>query len=403
LNDLKNIQFRGRIVYLGPVPFPNGGAAARRILGNALTLTQSGYEVLIGSGQLPKKNSMQPEKYHGLTVYSIGERIAEDKPVLIKHLIYSRMGKKSIEWLNDLDPKPIAIILYGGYTPYLIRLIPWCRKYAVPLVFEAVEWYDPGNMPGGRYSPYRINIELTMQYYAPRVKNIIAISSYLENYFRNLNCETICIPPTLDTAQFTSPLKVRTNKLITIGYAGTPGNKDLFNNYLEALYRIDPKGERFRLNIAGLTNSEILNYPAMKKRNITEMPLMINSIGKVSHNEAVQLIGSSDFSVLQRSNKRYAVAGFPTKVVESMSMGTPVICNLTSDLYKYVHDGISGVVCEDSSVDSLTSALSRIKDFSSQTLDQMSSACRKIAEEHFDYHVYISEFDQFIQRLKLIK
>lgn len=393
---------KGRIVYVGPMSFPNGGAAARRILGNALSLTAAGYEVFVGSGQMPKTQFVQNEKFQGISIYSIGERTAEDKPVLIKHLIYTRMGKKTVEWLNILNQKIVAIILYSGDLPYLIRLIPWCKNHGIPLIYEASEWYDPRNMPGGRYSLYRANFEITLRYLVPRIRNVIAISSYFENHYQKVGCNTVCVPPTIDTLQFHNTLKLHSDKLIKISYTGTPGKKDLFNNYLEALIRVDPFGERFQFNIAGLSNSEILEYPAMKQRKIKELPTTINNIGKVSHSEAIKLTGDSDFSVLLRYPKRYAMAGFPTKVVESMVMGTPVICNLTSDLHKYIQDGISGIVCKDHRVESLINALFRVEKMSSQERHDMSQRTREIAEAAFDYRSYISVLDDFVKSAKLI-
>jgi len=393
--------FKGRIVYVGPMSFPSGGAAARRILGNALSLKSAGYEVLIGSGQLPQKQTNYADEFQGISIHSIGERTAEDKPVLIKHLTYALMGKKTVKWLSYLNPKPTAVILYSGDLPYLIRLIPWCRKNSITLICESADWYDPGNMPGGRFSPYRINFEITMRYLHPHVKNIIVVSSFLENYYKLLGCDTICIPPTIDTLTFQTQVKTLKGSLITIGYTGTPSKKDLFDNYLEALLRVDPMGEQFRFNVAGLSDDEILNFPAIKRRNMKELPKLINCIGKVDHTKAIKLIGDSDFSILLRYPKRYAHAGFPTKVVESMAMGTPVICNLTSDLPKYILDGVSGIVCQDHQVKSLVNALSRIKALSSVEYANMGLVARKIAVESFDFRNYVALLDNFIQKTKI--
>jgi glycosyltransferase involved in cell wall biosynthesis len=390
---------KGRIVYVGPMSFPEGGAGARRILGNSLSLIEAGYEVFVGSGQMPRKTD-QTEIYEGIKVYSTGERIAEDKPVLIKHLIYSRMGKKTVGWLKTLNPEPIAIILYGGDIPYLSNLMPWCKSRQIPLIFEACEWYDPTNMPGGRYSPYRINFVITMRYLVPKVKNVITISSFLDTHFKTVGCETVCVPPTLDTRKLNCDRNLKSDNILQLGYTGTPGNKDLFNNYLEALLQTDPEGKRFRFNIAGLTDEEILNYPAMKERNIIEVPVMINSIGKVSQADAIELIRKSDFSILLRYPRRYAQAGFPTKVVESMAVGTPVICNLTSDLGKYIQDGVNGLVCKDHTVASLINALKRAQKLSGKEVLAMSINSRRVAEASFDYRAQVSALGDFIERLR---
>jgi glycosyltransferase involved in cell wall biosynthesis len=396
------VKTKGRIVYVGPMSFPNGGAAARRILGNALSFISAGYEVLIGSGQMPETEFNEDIIFEGIVVHSIGERTAEDKPILIKHLSYTGMGKKTINWLSQLDIKPKAIILYSGDLPYLLRLMPWCKKNHIPLIYEACEWFDPANIPGGRYSPYRLNHEITMRYLVSRVKNVLAISSFLTDHYKNLGCLTVCVPPTIDTLHFKSSPKNRSSQLISIAYTGSPGKKDLFNKCLEALLQLDPKGDRFRFNVAGLSDDEILSYPALEKYKMNGLPTLINNIGSVSHSEALNLVGNSDFSILLRYPKRYAHAGFPTKVVESMVMGTPVICNLTSDLHKYIQDGISGIVCEDYKVESLIKALIRVEKMSTQEMLIMSRSARTVAEVSFDYRSYVSALDDFIQRTKTL-
>lgn len=395
-------EYKGRVVYVGPMYFPNGGAGARRILGNALSFISAGYEVLIGSGQLPE-NGVEIMDYQGIKVYSLGERIAENKPVLLKHLTYSGMGIRTIQWLKTLNPKPDAIVLYSGDFPYLIRLIPWCRSEKIPLIYEACEWFDPVNVPGGRFSPYMLNHEITMRFLVQRVRNVLSISSFLDLHYRQRGCETVVIPPTIDSQRFLPVEKGDRNaSLINISYTGSPGKKDLFDNYLEAFLQADKEGKYFKFNVAGLRETDILNYPSLKKRNITILPGFINCLGLVSHEKAINLVGLSDFSVLLRYPKRYAFAGFPTKVVESMIMGTPVICNLTSDLHKYVIDGETGIICKDHNVKSLIDALMRVRELPSGKIKIMGQNARRVAETSFDYRNFSDIIDDFMKRLKLL-
>ena len=43
------------------------------------------------------------------------------------------------------------LILYHGYTPFVIRLLKWCRKNRVPLIADVVEWYDAASSPWADY------------------------------------------------------------------------------------------------------------------------------------------------------------------------------------------------------------------------------------------------------------
>ena len=72
----------------------------------------------------------------------------------------------------------------------------------------------------------------------------------------------------------------------------------------------------------------------------------------------IDLIKDADFVPLLRPQiVRYAQAGFPTKVPESLSLGTPIICNLTSDLGDFIRDESEGIICRDYSIDAFVEAL----------------------------------------------
>ena len=385
-----------KIVYLGPFAFPNGGAAARRILGNAKSLRDGGYNVVIGSGQLP--NPEMKFDFEGFEVHSIGERTGENLPSFLKYFKYLSIGKKTIAWLDNMSVKPAAIILYSGYSPYFMKLLPWCKKNDVKLIFDAVEWYEASNILKAVISPYYWNIELAMRYYSIKAKNIIAISSYLKRYYELNKGLVLVVPPTVDTKELPANLLSTNKKKIVIAYTGTPGHKDLFNNYLEAIIKLADSGKGVILKVAGLTKENILQYPALKKRNITiSLPPYIETLGKVSHSDAVELVKSADFSVLLRKPTRVAQAGFPTKFVESLTVGTPVIANLTSDLGDYLIDGENGLICKDYSVESLIAVLEKALKLTSLELTDMRAKARAVSEKHFDYRIYVKVLKAFIE------
>ncbi len=384
------------IAYVGPFSFPEGGAAARRILGNCKTMMLTGYRVIIGSGQMPV-DSKNVSYFQDIEVHSIGERSAEHLPGFIKNIFYLGMGSKTVDWLNSLDSKPEAVVLYSGYSPYLLRLLPWCKKNNIPLIFDAVEWYDPPSLLKGILSPYYWNIELAMRYLTVKTPNIIVISSYLEKYYKSKKCNTVLIPPTLDVENINPRLEINGNKQITIGYTGTPGHKDLFDNVLKAILSFDLEGKYIRLKVAGITEEELMKYPSLMQMKISTLPKCIETIGKVTHTEAIDLIRNADFSVLLRPNKRYAEAGFPTKLVESVSLGTPIITNITSDIGMYINHKVEGIICNDYESNNLIDAFKDILLQSEEEKIKMRNAAYKMALEKFDYRIYYEDLQKFIQ------
>jgi glycosyltransferase involved in cell wall biosynthesis len=393
-----------KIIYIGPFLFPNGGAAARRILGNAKSFRDAGYEVVIASGQVEDGIEAYPHysTYEGFEVVSLGERSAEHYPRLLKHMMYLNMGQKSIQWLDSLNSKPKAIVLYSGYSPYMMKLIPWCKKNGVEFVFDAVEWYEhPKSFLRGLFSPYQINIELALRFFIKKTNKAIVISSFLNSHYKKNNVDTLLIPPTIDLNNIKYLTNVDNNKL-SIAYTGKPDDKDFFNNYLEAVFNVNENKHYVDFYFAGITISELLLYEACQKRNINShnIPVFLKCYENVSHEKALNIVKNADFSVLMRPKKRFAQAGFPTKVVESLSLGTPVICNITSDLGDYIQDMQTGLVCEDYSVESLKVAIQKALKLNIEEKQQMRIKARKMAEVSFDYRLYVDRLKNFIEETK---
>lgn len=385
-----------RVAYVGPVAIPGGGAAARRMLGIAAALRDGGFEVLFGSGQLPRDANSEAAEWEGFPVSSIGERTAEDLPAVLKHLVYWRMGIRTRNWLDSLDRPPAAVILYAGYTPYLLRLLPWCSKRSIPLIFDAVEWYEPAHAPGGRFGPYRWNIEVAMRLLAVRAGNVLAISSYLQEYFSRRDCRTIRVPPTLDVRRTKALMPMKVDKGLTVAYAGSPGKKDRIDVVAEAVLRLGAEGEKIRLAVAGVPADNLLALPSLKRRGLRVLPDCIRCAGQLGHDEVSTFVGAADFTVLFRPRRRYAEAGFPTKVVESLAAGTPVICNISSDLGMYLTDGREALLSEDPELPAVISVLRRALALSATELHAMRVSARLRAEDSFDFRHYGNALSSFV-------
>jgi len=387
------------ILYVGPFSFPNGGAAARRVLGNCQSLKDAGFPVIVASGQLP--DEAIAGEFRGVKFLSLGERDAEKLPRWLKRLAYFRMGNKTIRWLSSLQEKPYAIILYSGYSPYLLKFIPWTKRNQVKLIFDAVEWYDPESLLH-RFSPYQLNIEFAMRCLLPRVPNIIAISSYLESYYQKRGAQCVIVPPTLDVKNTEFRMTGRdVNKPLALVYAGSPGKKDLLNNIMEAVFRLRFAGHDLRLAVAGITSSDAANYLAVRTRSTKEVSAGVDFKGVLSHSDSIALVRDSDFSLLLRMEARYSRAGFPTKFVESFAVGTPVISNITSDLAKYLLDNETGFICEGPTAANMESALLRALQLSQSDHVMMRTRCRESAVCNFDFRIFSSPLSSFLSSARL--
>jgi glycosyltransferase involved in cell wall biosynthesis len=383
------------VVYVGPFAFPEGGAAARRILGNAQSLVAAGYQVLVLSGQQAADDDVHALG-NGIFLASTSERDAEHLPNFLRLTRYVTMGAKSRAWLERLEARPSAVILYSGYTPYILQLRGWCRRASVPLIFDAVEWYTAASPLGFATSPYLWQTELAMRVLIPRLDGVIAISRWLEDHYTRAGLAVVRVPPTLDV-KATPVGQGGDGERLTLVYAGTPGRKDLLGALLRAVATVDPNGERLRLDIYGPRPEDLKAY------GLAAIPPSVTAHGPVTQATAMSGVARADFSVLLRRPDKVATAGFPTKFVESLAVGTPVIATLTSDLADHLVDGENGLICRDASPETVARALERALALSAREKSALRKAARHTAETGFDYRRHTDGLQRLVEAVTCAK
>lgn len=386
------------IAYVGPVAIPEGGAAARRILGNARALVAAGYEVTIVSGQPPGPPGAVFDVAPGIRCASVNERDSEHLPKALRHARYALMGARSRRWLNAQPVAPAAVILYSGYTPYLLQLTGWARRRRVPLLFDAVEWYTARSLLGFLVSPRLWQFEFAMRVLIPRLNGVVAISRALERYYLRRNVAVVRVPPLFDPAEIAPRNRAPDPRgRLRLAYSGSPGNKDLIDLVIEAVMRLDGGAGRIVLDIAGLSDDELRRRAPLQQSG-GAIPDCLRAHGTVSHARSMQIVGDADFTVFLRHPNRVATHGFPTKFVESLALGTPVIANITSDLADHLRDGETGLICPTPTLDGVMATLERASALHKQQPGTLRHAARAEAERAFGCQVHAAAMSDMLRR-----
>ncbi|MBK9669189.1 MAG: glycosyltransferase [Thermomonas sp.] len=364
------------------------------MLGVAESLALAGYDVVVasGAGDTGQAAGQLVQQGEHIAWCHLPERVAEHWPRPLRRFRYAFMGGKTVEWLASQSTLPAAVILYSGYTPYLQRLLPWCRRNRVCLLFDAVEWYEPEHRSGYLTSPYQWNIEWAMRRLIPKADGVIAISRYLADYYGERGLPVAMVPPTTSAI---APGPWQADARLRLCYAGNPGHKDDLGAVLRAVAKVAAQGAPVQLTAAGPGRPEVLRL--LGESGKQDIP-WLRTPGMLQHADVQRLVGSSDFSILARQPCRTSQAGFPTKFVESFAAGTPVIANLTSDLHLHLRDGETGLVCAWPESDSLASALMRALALDEQAMRRMRSACIDHAQKAFHPAGYAGVLSNLIQQ-----
>ena len=388
------------IAYVGPVAFPEGGAAARRILGNAKALVGAGYEVVIVSGQAPSDKGDIFDVAPGIQCVSTNERDAEHLPKALRYSRYALMGAHSRQWLDSRGNLPNAVILYSGYTPYLLQFTGWARRKNVPLLFDAVEWYAAPNKLQFMASPYLWNTEIAMRRLIPRLDGVIAISRALEGYYVSKGLPVGRVPPLFDPDEIAaSPPEPDADRPLRLAYSGSPGRKDLIDIVIESVLEHDNGGGRLVLDIAGISEDDLRQRAPLRQRG-GSMPDCLRAHGQVSHARSTEIVGKADFTIFLREINQVSTNGFPTKFVESFALGTPVITNLTSDLGGHLYDGENGLICKAATRASVDAALDRALALDGDSRRKMRRAARSEAMRSFAYGAYVATLVELLEKTR---
>lgn len=339
--------------------------------------------------------------YQGFGYESMGElRTSAMSPA--KRLVhFLSAGIPTLNWLRQTDLTGVkAIVSSSGYSGYLTRLTPFCRERGIALIVDAVEWYDPCQCVGGRYGPHFAEISFAMRYLHPRIGSIIAISSYLDRYYNDRGCRTIRVPPLVDLKDpkwSTTGAGTTHGDMPRIVYAGSPGRKDRLAIVIGGLSKLYTQGIRVQLELIGPTHADVR---AMLGADCARLDLLGDSVlfrGRIPQVEVPSRLADADFSVLVRPPDRYAQAGFPTKVVESLSAGLPVITNRTSDLAEFIEDGREGILLDDCTEQAFAQGLKRALDMPRSKWRSMRVCARERAEVSFDYRAHSDRISTFIR------
>lgn len=377
------------IAYVGPIAFPEGDAGTRRVLGIAQSLVDASQRVVVAAALSPSSPVEEFKAKDGIASCGLGEYDRNWSGwKKISYLVLGG-GTQTVRWLDRQAIPPKAVIVYGAPPPLMARMVRWCRTHGIPLIADMVEWYDGAHVVGGRFGPVHLSNEYAVRRLVPRCNGVIAISTFLERYYREKGLPVVRVPPTLDTRQMPHVRKADSGP-IQLVYAGVPGKKDLIANAIMALARVDPNGEQFRLKLMGPDAATMARlFPDYPRK-------AVEPVGRKSHAEVIAQVAAADFTILLRPDRRYAHAGFPTKVAESLSCGTGVICNLTSDLAEHIRHGQTGIVCADHSVDAFVESLNTISKMPRGDIARMGECAREQACRAFDYRQYIEPLQQFL-------
>lgn len=342
----------GTILYIGGFELPDKNAAAHRVLNNSKILRNMNYNIVfigIDKEMEKNKNIFETKKnVQGFISYSIS--YPKSKHEWIKYLSNIDEYIKIIESIDDI----IAVIFYNFQSIAMYKLMKYCKKRGIHNIADVTEWRSSK----GENITYRIlkdtDTWIRMHILHKKMDGLILISEYLFKYYNKIE-NRICVPTLMDLSEDKWKNEyTKSNDKLYLVYAGNPGFKDKLNILIEAVSLLE---REYQLDIIGITEEQFLKmYP--QYLNLKNNKKIIFH-GRLPHLETLEYIKKANYSCFFRENDRVTNAGFPTKLAESISCGTPVITNNTSNIKEYVFDLINGVCLENLNINNIVYTLNK--------------------------------------------
>lgn len=374
--------------------YPNGDAGSIRQHIFAKMFTELNYNVeVIGMGN---STNYKQQVYDGIPYRSF--RNKNDSLIMRIFNLVSYKSKLN-KYLNENTD--VTDILVISVPPSVISYLKKNINPKIKLYHDSVEWYSKDQFKLGYLSPsYQINNLYNKKWIDKKFK-VISISKYLEENFKSRGVETIRLPILLDVQSMNNNNHTSNEPKIKIIYAGSIGNnKDYLLEFLTSidLLSLEYKS-KIEFNILGINKIDLVKNFKLDAEFFVRNENVINALGRVSRNEVINYLDNADFSILFRNpNQRYAKAGFPTKVVESLSTKTAVILNWSSDLNEYLTNYKDCLVVEKLQVSLIVAKLEEIVKMSREEIEILKSNARCTAEKNFDYKNYIFKLNEFMER-----
>ena len=368
------------IIYLGGFDLPDKNAAAQRVIANAKLFDVLGYTVtLIG---LDKR--FEEFTYEGFDCINL--KYPSNVLEWTSYLLLTNKYRKYIEKL-----KPQMIVAYNHPAFALNNLASLCKANGIKLISDCTEWYTPeGNVFFKLIKGWDTRKRMKKTHL--KLDGIISISRYLHEYYLEKGAKSLLLPPLVDieNSQWDGCLEKTNSKVLRLVYAGSPGHKDRLDTIVNVISKSNKRNIAF--SIIGIDEQQFRELYHFQE----SIPVSVSFKGRLSHADTLKELKTSDFQIFVREDNITTRAGFPTKFVESISAGIPVLTNLTSNIGDYLSDGNNGFVLDVSSEKSLIISLEKVFALSNE---EILNVKQSIDRKTFDYHRYIPQMKEFIETL----
>ncbi len=375
----------GTVYFVTSAPFPVGGAGTMRRMSLAKGLMASGYKTHIittmneGNGASGQVRYFDGIAYHCSGPKSIwgGSRISK-----FKHVVMGILNA-AVFILHNTSKQNNNIITTNQYT--LVRCIlfwilaKFCGAYFI------TELNENPLVSRKTYSSLIDRLRKAQVFLSLRLYDDVYVMTYtLQTLLRqeyHLTKNVIVLHNTVDLERFSNmSLNHDTNVLF---YAGSLSfRKDSVDVLLNALSLVKLDYNDIKLRVCCFSNDKYLgNF--LKMVQDLQLEEQVELLKDVPNSRIPELMSQAHLLMLIRKPNSQTSYGFPTKLVEYLASGRPVIVSEVSDIPVFLQDRVSAYLIKDNTSYEIANTIRYALDNREQS-DIIGKRGRLIAGEYFN-------------------
>ena len=391
------------VVIIGPFELPDLNAAAHRVVALGKIMQSAGYRVTL-VGFRRNQNTKEDQQFASDLEIAKGiSFLTVPYPAKIVDWISTTIRIKYMRVVEKTIPRgvPSIILLYNYPVIGSIRMWLYATLRRIPIGQDVTEWYSRSR----RYWPISLfkNLDTFLRmHFVPRIiRNTICISGYLERHFSSFeNGNTLTIPFVIDTKdtkwRTSSKTSMQPRSFVFFGSPGRNLEKDRLDWIMESAMRLKQEGFLFKIRIVGITLDEYLvaapghaTWLRLNQRTVCFM-------GRLIHDDAITNVRSATYSLIVRSNHRNTLAGFPSKLSESLAVGVPVVGTPIGEMTRLIVDRFNGLLAKSATLEDVVEAMRRALLLTDEEVIEMHRNCH--VQDYIDVNSYGFALSRFIER-----
>lgn len=250
---------------------------------------------------------------------------------------------------NNID----MVICHGMLSYPVIIAIRLFTKAKV--ILEKHGFYEIEQKEFGHFSNYQWIKSKIVFWIAYKFCHLITTcSDTATEIIKKYNKNTVTIWGGVDLKYFNPDIKpenyIQQKKEIVIGYAGNSRPYQGLSFLLDTF-------EKLNFNEKGYTLA-ILSSDRIEESKVVDG---VQLIKRVPHEKVANFLAECDILVVPRINSVINDVSFPSKLIEFMAMGKPVIGSRTSDIHRVITHGLDGLLFDPENSEELIECIVSLK------------------------------------------